>query len=107
MVNIPESIRIGSCDYKVDFTDKDLVANCKEVYARINYDNHLIEINNKLGDKQHKELSFLHEMFHGIIRNRNLEIEDEELIVEELARGLHQIIRDNQEIFINREESNV
>lgn len=106
-MNIPKSIRIGSCDYKVDFTDKDLVANYKEVYARINYDNHLIEINNKSGDKQHKELSFLHEMLHGIIRDRNLEIEDEELIVEELARGLHQIIRDNQEIFVSKEDLNV
>lgn len=100
-MNIPKIIRIGSCDYNVEFTDKDLVANYKEVYGRINYDNHSIEINSVLGDKQQQELTFLHEVFHAITRDRGLEFEDEELIVEELAKGLHQVIRDNQEMFIN------
>jgi len=99
---IPESIRIGSCDYEVEFTGNGLVANRKECYARIDYDNHLIEINSKLGDKQQRELSFLHEMFHAIAKERGLEFEDEELIVDELAKGLHQVIRDNQEMFVDR-----
>lgn len=101
-MNIPEKIRIGSCDYDVKFTQENLVNKGKECYAIVEYDNHLIEINNKLGDKQTDELSFLHEIFHAVLRERALEVEDEELIVEELAKGLHQIIRDNQEMFIDK-----
>ena len=98
-MNIPKKIRIGSCDYDVLLTERDLVANQKESYATIDYSNHEIEINTKLGDSQLNELSFLHEMFHGIIEERSLAVQDEELIVEGLAKGLHQIIRDNPNIF--------
>lgn len=98
-MNIPESIRIGSCNYEVVFTDMDLVSNHMECYANIDYDKHLITISNKLGDTQTKELSLLHEMFHGIIKERNLDIGNEELVVEEFARSLHQIIRDNPNMF--------
>ena len=43
-------------------------------------------------------------MLHGIIRERNLNVENEELIVEEIALGLHQVIRDNPKIFKDTEE---
>ena len=98
-MNIPEKVRIGSCDYTVEFTENNLVTNSKECYATIDYNNHKIIINKNLGDNQLNEVSFLHELFHGIIRERNLEVDNEELVVEELARGMHQVIRDNPEIF--------
>lgn len=98
-MNIPKTIRIGSCDHTIEFTDDDLVSNHKECYAWIDYDKHLIKINTKLGDNQLKELNLLHELFHGIIHERNLELENEELVVEELARGMHQVIRDNPILF--------
>ena len=98
---IPEVVRIGSCDYSVEYTDENIVVDHKECYADINYDNHAIRINNNIGDIQQKELSFLHEMFHGIVADRAIEVEDEELVVEELAKGLHQVIRDNPEMFLD------
>lgn len=98
-MNIPDKVRIGSCDYSVEYTENSLVTDRKECYATIDYNNHKIMINKILGDIQLNELSFLHELFHGIIKERNVEVENEELIVEELSRGLHQIIRDNPEIF--------
>ena len=98
---IPEIVRIGSFDYEVEFTDNPIVVEHKECFAAIDYDNHLIQINKELGDIQMHEQSFLHEMFHGILRDRAIEVEDEELVVEELAKGLHQIIRDNQKMFID------
>jgi len=100
---IPEIIRIGSCDYNVVFTDNTLLNNHQECYALIDHNKHIIEINNNLGDFQQQELSFLHELFHGIFLDRSIEVEDEELIVEELARGFHQIIRDNPFIFLDKE----
>lgn len=98
-MKIPKKIRIGSVDYKVKFTNKTIVLNAREAYATIDFDHHLIKINSNLADLQHQEGSFLHELFHGIIRERNLDIKDEEHVVEELARGLHQVLRDNPEIF--------
>lgn len=103
-MNIPSKIRIGSCDYIVNFTEDNLIVDSKVCYATIYYNNHKIEIDNKTGDQQLHELSLLHELLHGIVKERNLLLkDDEELIVEELARGLHQVIRDNPKIFINAE----
>ena len=76
-----------------------MTAKGKESYAVIDYNFHKIRINNKLADKQSNEMAFLHELLHGIVRERNIELTDEELIVEEIARGLHQVIKDNPEIF--------
>lgn len=102
-MNIPESIRIGSCFYDVEYVDKELVLNHQECYALIDYNNHVIQISNKLGDYQQQEQSFLHEVFHGIVKDRALEIEDEEFIVDELAKGLNQIILDNPIMFLDLE----
>ena len=43
-------------------------------------------------------------MFHGMLRDRALEVENEELIVDELAKALHQIIRDNPIMFYNADD---
>ncbi len=96
---IPNKLRIGSCDYRVLLTEDNLVLDGKQCHATINYHTHEIEICTKFRDKQLSEISLLHELFHGIIAERNIEVENEESIVEELARGLHQVIRDNPEIF--------
>ena len=100
---IPEVVRIGSFDYLVEFTDNPIVVDYKECFASINYNEHLIQINNTLGDIQTQEQSFLHEMFHGILKDRAIEVEDEEFVVDELAKALHQIIRDNPTMFLDEE----
>lgn len=101
---IPEVVRIGSCDYFVEFTDNPIVVNHQECYADIDYNLHEIHISNKLGDIQTQEQSFLHEIFHGIVRDRAIEVEDEEFVVDELAKGLHQIIRDNPIMFLDEDD---
>jgi hypothetical protein len=100
-LNIPNKVRIGSMDYKVELTEKTLGLNGKVCYGTIDYDKHLIQINSEIQDKQGNEQTFLHELAHGIVRERNLDIEisDEETIVDEIAMGLHQVIRDNPDIF--------
>ena len=101
---IPEVIRIGSCDYLVEFTDDAILVDHQECYADIDYNLHKIHISNKLGDIQTQEQSFLHEVFHGIFRDMAIEVEDEEFVVDELAKALHQIIRDNPEMFLDEED---
>ena len=103
-MNIPQKVRIGSVDYDVQLTEENLVCKNQESYGWIDYNYHLIKINEALQDKQGLEQTFLHEMLHGIIRERNLNVENEELIVEEIALGLHQVIRDNPKIFKDTEE---
>lgn len=103
-MNIPEKVRIGSVDYDVHLTKENLVCKNQESYGLIDYNYHLIKINEILQDKQGLEQTFLHEMLHGIIRERNLTVENEELVVEEMALGLHQVIRDNPKIFKDVDE---
>lgn len=100
-MNIPKSTRIGSSDYSVITSDEILVVNGQECKGMIDYEFHKIKINNEVQDKQGREQTFLHELIHGIVRERNLDIEksDEETIVDEIAMGLHQVIKDNIEIF--------
>lgn len=98
-MNIPDKLRIGSIDYDVELTKENLVVRSQESYGYIDYNYHVIKINESLQDKQGQEQTFLHELIHGIIRERSLNIENEEVIVEEIAIGLHQVIRDNPIIF--------
>lgn len=103
-MNIPNTVRIGSNDYLVELTKNDLVCNGKEVWGWIDYSHHVISINEVVADKQSQEQTFLHEILHGIVSDRDLAIENEEAVVDAIAKGLHQIIRDNPDIFTVRDD---
>ncbi|WP_338627619.1 hypothetical protein QJR52_06975 [Clostridium baratii] len=100
-MNIPNKIRIGSVNYDVTVSDETLVVNRQECKGLIDYEFHKIKINNSVQDKQGQEQTFLHELVHGIVRARSLDLEnsDEETITNEIALGLHQVIKDNSIIF--------
>ena len=55
---------------------------------------------NNLG-KQQLELTFLHEIVHGLLHSRGLDEESDEKLVDSLAYVLHQFIRDNPSVFQN------
>jgi len=100
---IPEVVRIGSCDYEVILTDKVTLKESHQCYGHIDWEHHVIEIDKTLQDVQGLEHTFLHELVHGIVYERSLDLEnsDEETIADELAKGLHQVIRDNPEMFLD------
>ncbi|WP_195264083.1 hypothetical protein [Clostridium sp. 1001275B_160808_H3] len=100
-MNILDNIRIGSSDYSVILSNETLVIDRHECKGMIDYEFHKIKINNEIQDKQGQEQTLLHEVIHGIVRERNLDLQnsDDETIVDEIAMGLHQVIRDNIEIF--------
>lgn len=102
-MEIPSKVRIGSIDYTVQYTDNTICVDHKECYADINYNEKIIRLGKNLQDKQGEEVTLLHEILHGIVYERNFSYENntDEDITEELARGLHQIIRDNPELFQN------
>lgn len=100
-MNIPKKVRIGSMNYDVILTDKTILKGNQQCYGHIDWEHHIIEIDKTLQDVQGQEQTFLHELVHGIVHERNLNIQnsDEETITDEIATGLHQIIKDNPEIF--------
>lgn len=98
-MKILDKIRIGSVDYDIKQTDNNVVVDGRTCYGAIRYSDHVIELDGKLCDRQRMELTLLHEMFHGILHERAIQVENEEELVEGLARGMHQILRDNSEMF--------
>lgn len=102
-MEIPSKVRIGSVDYEVTVKDKTIVLDAVQCKGKIDYEYHKIDIDSSIQDKQGQEQTFLHELIHGIVRERKLNLKnaDDETIVDELATGLHQVIRDNPGIFIN------
>jgi hypothetical protein len=101
-VEIPNKVRIGSIDYEVTVEDKTIVLDAVQCKGQIDYEYHKINIDSSIQDKQGQEQTFLHELIHGIVRERKLNLEnaDDETIVDGIAVGLHQVIRDNPNIFI-------
>ena len=99
-MNIPKKIRIGSFDYNVDYTNETLILNAQQCYGLINYENTEIKIAKNIQNKQKQEQTFLHELFHGIVKEYKIDFtEDEENIVDKLANGIYQILKDNKELF--------
>lgn len=100
-MNIPNKVRIGSSDYSVRLSNETLIVDRQECKGMIDYEFHKIKINHEVQDKQGQEQTLFHELVHGIIRERNLDLQnsDEETIIDEIVLGLHQVIRDNPEIF--------
>lgn len=103
-MRIPDKVRIGSMDYKVERTDDVILVDHKECYGNIDFNKKVIRIQSNVQDSQGEKETLLHEILHGIVYERNFSYDknDDETITEELARGLHQVIRDNPNIF--REE---
>lgn len=98
-MHIPSGVRVGSCDYAVEFVEHPLTLNGQECIGIVDCHMHQISINRTVGDYQRHEQTFLHELLHAIVHDRGLELDNEETIVDELAKGLHQVIRDNPMIF--------
>lgn len=97
-MEIKDKIKIGSMEYEVIKTDKPILLYNEACNGIIDHENLFIEISiNRATQKQ--EETFIHEVLHGIIRERNLILEDEEMIVEEIGKGLYQFIKDNPEVF--------
>ncbi|WP_023976321.1 hypothetical protein [Clostridium beijerinckii] len=102
-MNIPDKVRIGSIDYEVIIEDNTIVLDAVQCKGKINFEFHKIIIDSSIQDKQGQEQTFLHELVHGIVEERSLDLkqDDEETIIDGIAIGLHQVIRDNPDIFLN------
>lgn len=97
-MNIPSKIRIGSVDYTVEKTDEYLKLDGEQCLGIIDYEIQTIKIAKNIQHNQRQEQTFLHEVIHAITKEFKIDFsEEEEVIVDKLALGLHQVIRDNFE----------
>lgn len=98
-MNIPETVRIGSIDYKIELTKAPIVLDYKQCNGIIDYTQSKIILDSNTLEQQQLELTLLHEIVHGMLHDRGLEEQSNEPLVDAIAYALHQLIRDNSAIF--------
>ncbi|WMM24056.1 hypothetical protein RBU61_14145 [Tissierella sp. MB52-C2] len=100
-MNIPDKLVISGMEYKIKLEDKPLFCSNQRAYAHINYESKEISIDEGLQDTQGHQQSLLHEVIHGIVYDRELDFQNdgEETIVDQISKGLYQVIKDNPELF--------
>ncbi|WP_315168710.1 hypothetical protein [Metaclostridioides mangenotii] len=89
-----KNVKIGALTYTIERTEDPIILNNKLCSGMIDYSTLTIKIDSKLDEQVQNEV-LIHEITHGIIMDRNLILEDEEMIVEEICKGLHQLIVNN------------
>lgn len=94
-MKIPESVRIAGIEYRIESVDY-LNDGTTLAYGYIDYEKHVIQFNKTEDvDHQHKCVTLLHEILHGIRQNNGMKITNEEQVVDMYARGLYQVLQDN------------
>lgn len=89
-----ENVKIGALTYKIIRTDEPIILDYKLCSGMIDKDNLTILIDSKLDEQVQNEV-LIHEILHGVVMDRNLILEDEEMIVDEISKGIHQLIVNN------------
>ena len=96
-MKIPDSVRISGAEYKVE-TVENLRDASRQLGGRIDFSDCKIYLSST--DCQSHEFRCIvlwHEILHGIIEDRGLELEEEleEKLCEALSRGIYQLLQDN------------
>ena len=89
------NVLIDAINYRVEETDEPILIDRKECGGGVFYNESLIKIGNFVkGDAKTKVL--MHEIVHAILFERGMiEASDDEQLVEELAKGIINVIRNN------------
>lgn len=93
-MKIPKIIRIGGVDYEIRDVDNlnDGVSVC---YGHISFEDSVIKLHSKNQNHQKRCITLWHEILHGIAEHANLDIENEEQVIDVLAKGIYQVLQDN------------
>lgn len=94
-MKIPESIRIGGVEYEIQHKELVRIEN-NICYGSIDYSESVINLSDgDGGGHQHQCVTLWHEILHGIFNHACMKVENEEEIVEVLAKGIYQVLQDN------------
>ncbi|MGL5717121.1 MAG: hypothetical protein ACRCX2_29155 [Paraclostridium sp.] len=98
-MRIPNSVKIGNYEYEVIQTEEPILHQGMQCLGLYDYENQTIHLAKDV-TRQTLEHTFIHEVIHGIVEDRRLDFGDDlELVVDELAKGIQQLVRDNLGIF--------
>ena len=101
-MQILDSIRIGGVDYSLN---RHPVLNNGEVmlYGQVDYLQCRIDINTGY-NRQLQYITLLHEILHVLLHNADINLgEEEEEIIDTCARGMYQVLVDNQTLICAKE----
>lgn len=99
-MQIPKKVRIGGIDYKVIHKPNPVSGENAVCYGVFDSERCEIQLNSERDMHPDRQgITFLHELLHGAIFECGIESDDEEKLVNTMARGLYQIIKDNPKIF--------
>lgn len=88
-------------DYPIIASPQGLAAE-EFVFGLVEFEKARIRITTEGVDEQIQKITLLHEVFHIILDNFGIDTgENEEFVVDSLARGMYQILEDNPELFEN------
>lgn len=99
-IHIPDTVKIAGCVYSVEREDRSFVNGSNVVDGTYSFFDQKIKVVRE-GTEAYQSVVFLHELMHGIIENYCPSIvsaADEEKLVEQISKGLFQVITDNPEI---------
>lgn len=99
-MRIPEKVKVGNFMYDVQITDYPILHEGMLCQGICDSENQMIQLASDLTE-QNLERVWLHELLHAIQMDRSLDLgEQTEIIIDEMAKGLHQVINDNLGIFV-------
>lgn len=99
-IHIPNTVKIAGCVYTVEREERAFVNGSNVVDGTHSFFEQKIKVVCE-GTKDYQSVIFLHEVMHGIIENycpNIVSVTDEEKLVEQISKGLFQVITDNPEI---------
>lgn len=97
-MTFPSKINISGMEYEVILSEEPIFSRTSRAYGHIDFDNKQILIDKSLRDSQGHMQTLLHEIVHGIVYDRELDfkVDSEETIVDQLANGIYQVLKDNE-----------
>lgn len=90
-----DTVRVDGITYKIERVENLLDdTGDKRLSGQIKYEDSVIQIDARLKSQWERQVLW-HEIFHGIIEQRGIEVKDEDRTVDQLAYAIMQVLRDN------------
>ena len=93
-----KNVLIDAVNYRIEITGERIIVDGQECGADVDYNLALIRLSDKIG--KGAEAKFLmHEIFHAVLKERSMfEESGNESLVDELAAGTINLIRENPQL---------
>lgn len=96
-MKLPKEVKISGMVYKVIPTKEPLIDGNIRAYGHVDFETREITIDVSLRDEQGHMQTLLHEILHAIVYDRDIDLgENEEIIIDQLAKGLYQVLVENK-----------